>query len=143
VYDRPGERVSQRRPVLPLPRARRFVEPAWNQPGGYFADGLFLYARFPNNTAPGTNVVTIPAHTTALTISQQSNLQIRGIEFCYYGLDAFHRAIYIDGGDSNLVDHCFFHHNGVGVALKRAADFNTIQNCVFTDSRSRRGRGTR
>jgi hypothetical protein len=105
----------------------------WLQPGGYFVDGAFLYARFPSDGPPGTNIVTIPAHTTGLTLSQKSNLQIRGIEFCYYGLDAFHRAIYIDGGDSNLVDRCFFHQNGVGVALKRAADFNTIQNCVFTE----------
>jgi hypothetical protein len=109
------------------------VSQPWPQPGGYFVDGSFLYARFPNDTPPGTNIVTIPAHTTGLTLSQKSNLQIRGIEFCYYGLDSFHRAIYIDGGVSNLVDHCFFHQNGVGVALKRAADFNTIQHCVFTE----------
>ena len=106
----------------------------WNQPGGYSLEGSFLYARFPNDTAPGTNLVTIPAHTTGLTLAQRSNLQIRGLEFCYYGRDLYHRAIYIDGGDSNLVDRCFFHHNGVGVAFKRAADFNTVQHCVFTES---------
>ncbi len=105
----------------------------WPQPGGYFVDGAFLYARFPGDMPPGTNILTLPAHTTALTISQQSNLQIRGLEFCFYGLEAFHRAIYIDGGDSNVIDHCYFHHNGVGVALKRAANFNTIQHCVFTE----------
>lgn len=105
----------------------------WPQPGGYFVDGSFLYARFPNDTAPGTNIVTIPAHTTGLNIPQKSNLQIRGLEFCYYGLDLFHRAIYIDGGDSNVIDRCYFHHNGIGVALKRAADFNTVQNCAFTE----------
>jgi hypothetical protein len=109
------------------------LNPSWNQPGGYYVDGSFLYARFTNDAAPGTNLVTIPAHTTGLTISQKSNLQIRGIEFCYYGLDAFHRALYVDGGDSNVVDRCFFHHNGIGVAFKRAADFNTVQNCVFTE----------
>jgi len=105
----------------------------WNQPGGYYVDGTYLYARFPNDTSPGTNQVTIPAHTTGLTLAQKSYLQIRGLEFCYYGLDDYHRAIYIDGGDSNLVDQCFFHQNGVGVAFKRAADFNTIQHCVFTE----------
>lgn len=105
----------------------------WPQPGGYFVDGTFLYARFPGDTAPGSNVVTIPAHTTGLNIGARSNLQIRGLEFCYYGLDLFHRGIYVDGGDSNVIDRCFFHHNGVGIALKRAADFNTIQNCTFTE----------
>jgi hypothetical protein len=109
------------------------LSPPWTQPGGYFADGSFLYARFPGDVAPGTNLVTIPAHTTGITLSQKSNLQFRGLEFCYYGRDAFHRAIYIDGGDSNVIDRCFFHHNGVGVALKRASDFNTIQNCAFTE----------
>jgi len=105
----------------------------WVQPGGYFADGAYLYARFPDNAAPGTNSVTIPAHTTALTLDQKSNLQIRGLEFCYYGLNEFHRAIYIYRGSSNVVDGCFFHHNGIGVALKYASHFNTIQNCVFTE----------
>src|SRR5581483_4321809 len=116
-----------------FPTLADLLNPPWNQPDGYFADGSFLYARFPTTAAPGTNVVTIPVHTTGLTLVQKSWLQIRGVEFCYFGLDAFHRGIYIDGGDSNLVDHCFFHHNGVGVALKRAADFNTVQNCVFTE----------
>ena len=110
------------------------VSHQWNQPGGYHVDGTYLYARFPNDTAPGTNVVTIPAHTTAITLSQRSYLQIRGIEFCYYGKDAFHRGIYIDAGVSNLIDRCFFHHNGVGVAFKRAAHFNTVQHCTFTES---------
>ncbi len=105
----------------------------WAQPGGYFADGTYLYARFPENGAPGTNVLSIPARTTALTLDQKSNLQIRGIEFCYYGLNDFHRAIYIYRGSSNVVDRCYFHHNGIGVALKYAAHFNTIQNCVFTE----------
>jgi parallel beta-helix repeat protein len=108
----------------------------WPQPGGYFVDGSFLYARFANDAAPGTNLVTIPARTTWLYIEQKSNLQIRGLEFCYYGLNLSHRAIYIDGGDSNVIDRCYFHHNGIGVALKRAADFNTIQNCTFTESPS-------
>ncbi len=106
----------------------------WNQPGGYYVDGAFLYARFPGDVPPGTNVVSIPLHTTGLTISQKANIYIRGLEFCYFGRDSFHRAIYIDGGDSNLVDHCWFHQNGVGVALKRAADFNTIQYCAFTEA---------
>ncbi len=105
----------------------------WPQPGGYYADGSYVYARFPNDTTPGTNAFTIPAFTTGLTLSQKSWVQIRGLTFCYYGLDLFHRGIYIDGGDSNLVDHCFFHHCGVGVALKRAADFNTVQYCAFTE----------
>lgn len=106
----------------------------WPQPDGYFADGAYLYARFPGNSAPGTNIVTIPAHTTGLTLDGISNIQIRGIEFCYYGLDAFHRAIYINRGNSNVIDGCIFHHNGIGIALKRAANFNTVQNCAFTES---------
>lgn len=109
------------------------IDSPWGQPGGYFADGTYLYARFPDAGPPGTNNFTIPAHTTALTLDQRSNLQIRGLEFCYYGLEEFHRAIYIFRGSSNVVDGCFFHHNGVGVALKYASHFNTIQNCAFTE----------
>ncbi len=110
------------------------LNPPWNQPGGYFVDGSFLYARFPGDTPPGTNVVTIPLRTTGLTIAQKSYLQIRGVEFCYYGLDAFHRALYLDGSTFVVIDRCAFHHNGVGIALKRAANFNTIQRCTFTET---------
>jgi hypothetical protein len=105
----------------------------WNQPGGYHVDGSFFYARFPGDTPPGTNVVTVPAHTTGITLNGRSFIQIRGLEFCYFGRDEFHRGVYIDGGASNLIDRCFFHHNGVGVAFKRAANFNTVQHCTFTE----------
>ncbi len=106
----------------------------WNQPGGYFADGKHIYVRFPGGGPPGANVVTIPAHTTGIVIDRKSHIQIRGLTFCYYGYGTYHRGIYIDGGDYNLVDSCIFHHNVLGVGLKRAADFNTIQHCTFSES---------
>lgn len=107
----------------------------WNQPGGYYVDGANMYVRFPGGAAPGTNnIVTIPKWTTGIDVGGRAHIQIRGIEFCHYGSGEYHRGIYIDGGDSNLVDQCFFHHVGIGVALKRAACFNTIQNCRFTES---------
>jgi len=115
------------------PDLNSLLNSPWPQPDGYFADGTNLFTRFPGDSAPGTNVVTIPVHTTGLSLDGISKFQIRGIEFCYYGLDAFHRAIYINRGSSNVIDGCFFHHNGIGVALKRAANFNTIQNCAFTE----------
>ncbi|MBA4387638.1 MAG: hypothetical protein C0404_06630 [Verrucomicrobia bacterium] len=107
----------------------------WNQPGGYYVDSSYMYVRFPGGVAPGSNnAVTIPKWTTGIQIGGMANIQIIGIEFCYYGSTSYHRGIYIDGGDSNLVDQCFFHQVGIGVALKRAACFNTIQNCRFTES---------
>lgn len=106
----------------------------WNMPAGYYADGANLYARFPGNSPPGSHVVTIPRFTTGLTLDGVSFLHVIGIEFCYYGYGPYHRAIYINNGRSNLVDQCVFHHDGAGVALKRASSFNTIQRCLFTES---------
>ncbi|MBN1671235.1 MAG: right-handed parallel beta-helix repeat-containing protein [Kiritimatiellae bacterium] len=106
----------------------------WEQPGGYYVDGSYLYARFPGGIAPGTNVVTIPQFTTGLSILDQACIQVIGITFCYYGYGTYHRGIYIDDGDSNLVSQCRFHHNGIGVTFKRAADFNTVEHCWFTES---------
>lgn len=106
----------------------------WSMPGGYFADGSNLYARFPGNAAPAGHVLTIPRFTTGLTIDHKSYIHLRGIGFAYYGFDLFHQGIYINGGDHNLIDSCGFHHNGVGVSLKRTADFNTVQNCTFEES---------
>lgn len=106
----------------------------WNQPGGYYADGAHIYARFAGGAAPGTNVFTIPRYTTGITIDNRAHIHIIGLEFCYYGYGTYHRGIYIDGGDSNLVSHCTFHHNGIGITIKRAADFNTVQYCRFNES---------
>jgi parallel beta-helix repeat protein len=110
------------------------VSEKWDVPGGYYADGSDLYVRFPNGDAPGAHTVTVPKHTTGITLEHKSNIQIRDLEVAYYGLDAFHRGIYINGGDYNLVDGCDLHHNGIGVALKSDANFNTIQNSTFDES---------
>ncbi|OQW95852.1 MAG: hypothetical protein BWK77_06775, partial [Verrucomicrobia bacterium A1] len=110
------------------------VSDTWSQGSGFHVDGAYCYARFPGGIAPGTNVFTIPAFTTGITLDNVAHLQFIGIEFCYFGYETYHRGIYMDGADSNLVDRCVFHHNGVGVAIKRAADFNTIQHCFFTES---------
>jgi parallel beta-helix repeat protein len=106
----------------------------WGQPGGYYVDGSHMYVRFPGGGAPGGHTITIPRHTNALTLDGAQHVHVIGIEFCYYGYGTYHQAIYIDGGDYNLIDGCDFHHNGKGVSFKRAADFNTVQNCTFTES---------
>ena len=106
----------------------------WEQGSGYFADGSHLYARFPGDVPPGTNRLTLPRFTTGLTLDYRHDIHVRGLEFCYYGLGTYHRGIYINGGASNLVDRCRFHHSVIGVALKRAANFNTIQDCDFYES---------
>ena len=105
----------------------------WSQPSGFYVDGVHLYARFPLNGAPAAHTLTLPRFTTALTFEQQSHWQVRGLVFRYFGFGAFHRGIYIDGGDHITIDRCQFRHNVIGVALKRAADFNLIQHCSFTD----------
>jgi hypothetical protein len=78
--------------------------------------------------------VQIPAYTTAITCTGRQFIQIKGLEICYYGLDDYSRGIYFDGSSYNLVDSCFLHHSGIGVAFKRASNFNTVQNCRFTES---------
>ena len=106
----------------------------WSQPGGFFVNGSHLYARFPQNGIPSSHVLTLPRFTTAMTFDQQSHWQIRGLTFQHFGFGAFHRGIYIDGGDDILIDACHFRHNVVGVGIKRAANRNVIQDCTFSDS---------
>jgi hypothetical protein len=107
---------------------------AWGQTSGYYVDGTNLYARFPGGGTPTTNTLTIPRYTSGITLDNKANIQIIGIKFCYYGFGAYHRGIYFYSAKSNLVDHCSFHHDGIGVAMKYAACFNTIQYCDFTES---------
>jgi hypothetical protein len=118
----------------------RYVELAdllarrWSQPAGFYVDGTHLYARFPMEAAPDGHEVTIPRFTTALSFEGSSHWQIRGVRFQYYGFGTFHRGVYLDGADHVLIDQCEFRNNVVGVGLKRAADFNTVQNCRFSDA---------
>lgn len=107
----------------------------WNMDEGYFADGNYLYVRFPAGRAPtAADTVQIPRFTTAITVSGHDYIQIRGLEIAYYGLDAYPRGIYFDGSSFNLVDSCHFHHSLIGVAFKRACEFNTVQHCEFNEA---------
>jgi hypothetical protein len=106
----------------------------WGQPGGYHNDGSYIYIMFPDGATPEDHTFTIPRYTNGLVINQKSHIHIKGLEFAYYGYGAYHQAIYIDGGDYNLIDDCYFHHVAKGVSFKRAADFNVVQNCRFNES---------
>lgn len=110
------------------------VDRKWSMPAGYHADGSHIYVRFPDGGAPDGHNVTLPRFSTALTIDHKSHIHLRGLEFAYYGTEQIRQAIYINGGDFNLIERCHFHHNVVGISLKRTADFNTIQHCTFDDS---------
>jgi hypothetical protein len=106
----------------------------WKQEVGYALKDGFLYVRFPRGTSPEKHRVTIPRFTTGLTLTRRAHVHIIGLEFCYYGAGTYHRGIHLERSDHVLIDRCSFHHTGVGVTLKRDADFNTIQNCSFTES---------
>jgi hypothetical protein len=107
----------------------------WNLPAGCHVNGTHLYARFPNNGGPSSNVVTIPRFSTGISIGGQTNIRISRIEFEHYGLlsGALSRGIDINGGDSNVIEGCTFRCTSYGVLLRRTADFNTIESCTFTE----------
>ncbi len=117
------------------PSLNDLVSNTWKMPSGYFCDGQWMYIRLPHTGVPvTTDTVAIPAFTTGITCTGRQYIQLRGLEICYYGLGEYSRGIYLDGSSNNLIDSCFFHHSGIGVAFKRASNTNTIQNCRFTES---------
>jgi hypothetical protein len=117
------------------PTLNDLVSNTWSMTAGYFADGTWLYVRFPHAGAPtSSDTVQIPRFTTAITVSGRQYIQIKGLEICYDGLDAYSRGIYFDGASYNLVDSCYLHHSCIGVAFKRACNCNTVQRCRFTES---------
>jgi hypothetical protein len=117
------------------PTLADLVSNTWSMASGFFADGAWLYVRLPHAGAPtAADTVRIPALTTAITCTGRQFIQIKGLEICHYGLGEYSRGIYFDGASFNLVDSCFLHHSGVGVAFKRACTFNTVQHCSFTES---------
>ena len=121
--------------IFANPTLNDLVANTWSMAAGYFADGAWLYVRLPHAGPPvSSDTVQIPALTTAITATGRQFVQIKGLEICYYGLDAYSRAVYFDAASFNLVDSCFMHHSGIGVAFKRACTFNTVQHCSFTES---------
>ena len=122
------------RHVFASPTLNDLTANTWDMPEGFFADGSYLYVRFPDGRAPtAADTFRIPRYTTAITVSGKDYIQIKGLEICYYGRDEYSRGIYFDGASYNLVDSCFFHHSGIGVAFKRACCFNTVEHCSFTE----------
>jgi len=109
------------------------LNPPSDQPGGFLADGSNLYVRFPDNGSPTANRITIPAQSVCFVLDDQSNVQIRDLEICYYGSQIDHKGIYLNASSMVLVTNCYFHQNGVGVGIKRNSNFNTIENCTFTE----------
>jgi hypothetical protein len=117
------------------PTLTDLVAHTWNMPAGFFADGTWMYVRVGHAGAPNaTDTVQIPSATTAISCTGRQYIQIKGLEICYYGLDPYSRGIYFDGASYNLVDSCYLHHSCIGVAIKRACLFNTVQHCSFTES---------
>ncbi|MBW8889102.1 MAG: right-handed parallel beta-helix repeat-containing protein [Fibrobacteres bacterium] len=131
----PGLAYRNGKHLFAHPSLKDLVGNTWGMEEGFFADGAYLYVRFPAGRAPtAADTVQIPRFTTALTFSGRDYIQVRGLEIAYYGLDSYPRGIYCDGASYNLVDSCFFHHSVVGVALKRGCRFNTVQRCEFTET---------
>lgn len=131
----PGLAYLNGKHLFAHPSLKDLVDDTWGLGEGYFADGAYLYVRFPAGRAPiAADSVQIPRYTTALTLSGRDYTQVRGLEIAYYGLDAYPRGIYCDGASYNLVDSCSFHHSVVGIALKRGCRFNTVQHCEFTEA---------
>jgi hypothetical protein len=121
--------------LFACPSLNDLVANTWKMASGFFCDGTWMYVRLPHAGAPAAaDTVEIPAYTTGITCSGKQYVQIRGIEIGYFGLDEYSRGIYFDGSSYNLVDSCFLHHSGIGVAIKRASNCNTVQNCRFTES---------
>ena len=121
----------------------------WGTDGGYFADGFQMFARLPDGQSAQFNSETgqytlpnfripNPLHSKAITLgSSASYVRIDGIEFAHYGRQSSDlvpsSAVYIEGGDYNVIQNCDFHEVGIGVSIKNAANFNTIQNNTFDE----------
>jgi hypothetical protein len=106
----------------------------WSQGSGYYVDGSHMYARFPGGGTPSPHAVTVPCLSVGLVLDEDAcHVHIIGIEFRYYGREAIHRGIYINGAHSNLIDRCVFRHVGPAIGIRRDAWHNTIQRCRISD----------
>ena len=88
----------------------------------------YFYIRCPNGAVPTANdSICLSIRNTAILCSQ-SYIEIIGLEIGYYSQGSYSSAIMMNPGSYNLIDSCYFHHNIVGVQMKGACNFNTIQH---------------
>jgi hypothetical protein len=93
-----------------------------------------FYIRCPNGAVPtASDSICLPIRSSAIVCSQKY-IQIIGLEICYYANDQYSCAIMMNPGSYNLIDSCYFHHNIVGVQMKGACNFNTIQHLKNRES---------
>jgi len=93
-----------------------------------------FYIRCPNGAVPtASDSICLPIRSTAIVCSQ-SYIQLIGLEICYYAQDQYSCAIMLNPGSYNVIDSCYFHHNIVGVQMKGACNFNTIQHLKNRES---------
>jgi len=88
---------------------------------------------FPSKSAPAaSDTVDVPVSTYGI-YCEQSYISMIGLEICYYGRGAYSSGIYFNNASYNRIDSCNLHHSCIGIGIKRASHFNTIQHCTFQE----------
>jgi hypothetical protein len=105
---------------------------SWGIPG-FYVDNDEAYVHLENGADPNQASMTVSRFSTAFEVSVDY-LYFSNLTFQHYGCGAYPKAIYINGGSDNIVEHCDFIMNDIGVALKRETHRNVIQHCTFSDT---------
>jgi len=106
----------------------------WGMPGFYASHKtLYVYVRLAGDANPNLADMVISRFNHAFAV-EQDWIYFDHLTFRYYGCGSWAKAIYFNNASNNLVQHCTFAINDLGIGLKRASGRNLIQNNTFYDT---------
>ncbi len=104
----------------------------WGIPG-FYANGKVLYVHLAGDKNPSSAAIVVSRFNYAFAIEQDA-IYFDHLVFRHYGRGNWAKALYFNNANDNLVQHCTFELNDLGIGFKRNSNRNLIQHNTFRDT---------
>lgn len=103
-------------------------------PGGFFADGSFLYLKMADGSAPNQRSFAIARRDNGFLLDGRSHVRIENLEIAFFGLSEYGKGIYLrQSSDIVVRNNRIYNIGSAGVWIKGGSR-NRIEDNVFTDT---------
>jgi hypothetical protein len=118
--------------LLPYQSLSDLEDLIWGVPG-FYAEDTEVYVRLAGDADPNGAAMVVSRYNHAFYVGRD-HIYLLDLIFRHYGRGSWAKAIYLSNASDNLVSHCTFALNDLGVGLKRASHRNVIQDSEFYDT---------
>jgi hypothetical protein len=118
--------------LLPYRSLSDLQDLIWDVPG-FYADGTVVYVRLAGEADPNGAAMVVSRYNHAFYVGQD-HITVQDLTFRHYARGNWAKAIYLNNASDNLISHCTFALNDLGVGLKWASHRNVIQDSEFYDT---------